>query len=85
MIASAEILAWLITLYVVCGIVAAPILAFKGLDHIDDAAEGSSLGFKLIVIPGLILFWPLIVSRVRHNQKAPTEKTPHKILWRNKS
>lgn len=39
------------------------------LKVIDEATVGSSLLFKLIIIPGWLVFWPLLsYNRIRTNQ-----------------
>jgi hypothetical protein len=35
----------------------------KGLNKIDDGAHGSTIGFKIIIIPGVIVFWPVLLSK----------------------
>ena len=42
-------------------IVAAAFLAF-GIDRIDSAAVGA-YGFRPLLLPGLIILWPLVVWR----------------------
>ena len=51
-----------LTLYAVCGaLIAAGFLLF-GLDRIDPAARGA-YWFRALLLPGLILLWPLVVWR----------------------
>jgi hypothetical protein len=35
----------------------------KGLRKIDEGAHGSSIGFRIIIIPGCIIFWPILLER----------------------
>ena len=35
----------------------------KGIKKIDEVAIAGSLGFKLIVFPGIIFFWPFLLSK----------------------
>ncbi len=41
--------------------------AFVGciVDRVDPAARGASLGFRILILPGAILLWPLLISRCR--------------------
>lgn len=80
-----NILVWLVTGYIVVGIILASILSFTQIHKIDPAARRASLGFRLIVLPGLAMLWPLIVLRVVRGASPPTEKTAHKKLWESKS
>ena len=56
----------------------------KGLNRIDEGAHGSTIGFKIIIIPGVIVLWPLLLSKwmksnLNHGDtkaQRNTEKTP---------
>ncbi len=37
-------------------------LAYK-LSKIDANARGTSLGFRLLILPGVILLWPLLIFK----------------------
>ncbi len=43
--------------------VAAAFLAF-GLDRIDNSARGS-LAFRPLLVPGLVLLWPVVIAKWR--------------------
>ena len=63
---------WLAAAYVSCGgAVAATFLAF-GLDRIDPAARGG-YAFRPLLVPGLILLWPLVLVTWRRRVNASTE------------
>jgi hypothetical protein len=36
---------------------------FKGIQTVDESAQKSSLGFKIIIIPGIIVFWPVLLKK----------------------
>lgn len=76
---AATILAWLITAYLGLGVLMAPWLAFKGINRIDPDAANGSIGFRLIVLPSMVLMWAVLIRRVLRAQEAPTERTNHKI------
>ena len=48
----------LLAIYFAAGLIASIFLLWKGIHHIDPSTEGSGLGFKLLMLPGLLLFWP---------------------------
>ncbi len=50
--------------YAGVGAVVALFLLAGGLRRIDAAAAEASLGVKLVIAPGLIALWPLIVVRL---------------------
>jgi len=35
----------------------------KGIFVIDDDTRDSSLGFKLLIIPGVVAFWPFLLRK----------------------
>lgn len=74
-----------IIVYVLAGMVIAPFLSFTQLHKIDPAAIGASLGFRLIILPGLVLLWPLISYRAYRCSPPPTERTNHKRYWSEKN
>jgi hypothetical protein len=35
----------------------------KGLTKVDEGAHGGTIGFKIIIIPGVIVFWPVLLNK----------------------
>ncbi|MFT3678909.1 MAG: hypothetical protein QM791_01475 [Ferruginibacter sp.] len=35
----------------------------RGMRKIDETTHGATWGFKLIVIPGIIVLWPLLLKK----------------------
>ena len=33
----------------------------KGINKIEEGAHGSGVGFRIIIIPGVIIFWPVLL------------------------
>jgi hypothetical protein len=58
-----QILLIVVAIYLACGFVFMIPFIIKGVDAIDEGAHGSSIGFRIIIIPGTIVFWPLLLSR----------------------
>jgi hypothetical protein len=58
-----ELLFRIIAIYLISGFVFAIAFIFKGVDQVDEGAHGSSIGFKIIIIPGTIVFWPLLLKK----------------------
>ena len=65
-------------LYVAVGLIAALWLAFAGLGRIDPVAREGTLGYKILIIPGLCVFWPLFVFRVLKQAGMPEERNAHR-------
>ena len=45
--------------YLIIGFVFSIIFLAKGIQVTDELAKESSWGFKLIILPGLIILWPV--------------------------
>ena len=50
--------------YGLAGLVVAAAFLFRGLDRIDPAARGA-YAFRPLLVPGLVLLWPLVLWRWR--------------------
>jgi hypothetical protein len=53
-----------VLVYAACGAVLALAFLLWGLDRIDPAAAGA-YAFRPLLIPGLVLLWPLVALRWR--------------------
>jgi hypothetical protein len=58
-------------IYLLCGFVFALVFIFKGAQVIDEGARGSTLGFKIIIIPASMVFWPLLLIKWINASKKP--------------
>ncbi len=50
-------------IYLACGFIFMIPFVIKGVNAIDEAAHGSSAGFRIIIIPGTIVFWPVLLKK----------------------
>ena len=57
------ILLIIVAVYLAAGLVFAIPFVIKGVTKIDEGAHGSTWGFRMIIIPGTIVFWPLLLKR----------------------
>jgi hypothetical protein len=58
-----------IALYLTTGFLFAIPFLIKGVTSIDEGAHGSSWGFRVIIIPGTIVFWPFLLRKwIRANK-----------------
>ena len=73
---------WIATLafaYAGIGGVFAVVFSLLGARRIDPAARGSTLGFRLIVLPGAAALWPYLAWRwLRGAAGPPAEKNAHR-------
>jgi hypothetical protein len=76
-----EIAPWLVRAlgaYAVLGAAfAVPFLA-RGIERLDSGAHGSSWGFRLIVFPGVVALWPLLLRRWIAGAALPIEANAHR-------
>ncbi len=55
--------------YLICGIIFTFFFIPMGLKKIDEDVPGSSWGFRIIIIPGCILLWALLLNKWLHAVK----------------
>jgi len=76
------IIGWLLAawgIYLFCGFVFGVLFVWKGVGNIDPDARNASIGFRLIILPGVAVFWPIFIRRWRSQVSTPpSEKTAHK-------
>lgn len=53
----------LVAVYLGIGLVFGVAFVWRGVGRIDPAARGASLGFRMIVLPGVVALWPLLLKR----------------------
>jgi len=64
----------LLGIYLGCGLVFAIPFVLIGVKEIDPHAAHGSWGFRLVVIPGTMAFWPLLLRRWATGVKEPPEE-----------
>jgi len=64
-----EIILWLAAIYGLLGFVFAIAFVTKGVNITDEGAHGSSIGFRIIIIPGTMVFWPVLLKKWIHANK----------------
>ena len=50
----------LIAAYLIVGLLFTAVFLARGLQKIDEDVPGSSFGFRIIIIPGCVLLWPVL-------------------------
>lgn len=53
----------IIAVYLALGFVFMIPFIIKGINKIDEGAHGSSIGFYIIIIPGVIVFWVVLLEK----------------------
>ena len=53
----------IVAIYLAAGLIFAIPFVLKGVTQIDEGAIGSKWGFRVIIIPGVMVFWPLLLKK----------------------
>lgn len=61
----------------------AVLISCFGVQRIDSSAQGwRNLGFRVLIIPGLALFWPWLMKRLWQGSPPPVERNAHRLTAR---
>ena len=60
--------------YLACGLVFAIPFALVGVKKIDPHATHGSWGFRILILPGTMAFWPLLLRRWVSGVHGPPEE-----------
>jgi hypothetical protein len=75
MILFVNIILMIAALYLLAGVLFAVFFLSKGLEKMDTAAYGSGCGFRLIILPGTVVLWPVLLSKWRKVKKISHDET----------
>ena len=74
----ATVLVWIVSLYALAGVVFAVPFVMRGVGHIDPVAKSGTIGFRILIIPGTIALWPLLLARWLGGRSVPpAQRTAH--------
>ncbi|PYX75162.1 MAG: hypothetical protein DMG72_08145 [Acidobacteria bacterium] len=76
----AKAIVYTLAIYAGLGLLfAMPFVCF-GVQRSDSEAQGSGVGFRLLILPGVAAFWPMFLYRwTRGIVEPPVEKNPHRL------
>ncbi|GJM29989.1 MAG: hypothetical protein DHS20C17_26240 [Cyclobacteriaceae bacterium] len=60
---SVSVIVLIAGIYLVIGMVFCLVLLIKGLGKLDPNAESTGVGFKILLTPGIIAFWPILLIK----------------------
>ncbi len=63
--------------YVVAGIVFGTMFVARGAGRVDAAAAAAGWGFRILIFPAAMAFWPLLAFRWAR-RVVPVERSPHR-------
>lgn len=70
----ANVLVNALYLYGAIGFVFAIPFVVKGVQRLDEEAVGAGWGFRLLIVPGSMAFWPWLLKRWLSGQRTPPEE-----------
>jgi len=71
----------LIAAYAALGLVFGLIFVTRGAGRIDPNATEGTIGFRILILPGVIALWPMLLLRwVRGRPAPPSECNAHRRL-----
>jgi len=75
-----QMLLTLAGVYLLCGLIFAIPFVLVGVGRIDPHATHGSWGFRILILPGATLLWPLLAKRwVTGTREPPEERTAHRL------
>jgi hypothetical protein len=75
----ARIFVYALETYAGLGLIFAALFVWIGVQRLDSEAQGSGIGFRLLILPGVAAFWPVFLLRsMRGTAEAPVERNPHR-------
>jgi hypothetical protein len=85
-LAVAEALVNAAAAYAVLGAAFAVPFLWRWVGRLDPLARHATWGFRVLVLPGIVLFWPVFVLRLARGSNAPPEEwTAHRARSRRPS
>jgi hypothetical protein len=76
----AKAIVYTLAIYAGLGLVFAGPFVWFGIQRLDSEAQGSGIGFRLLILLGVAAFWPMFLYRwVRGILEPPVEKNPHRL------
>jgi hypothetical protein len=58
-----EIVLIVLAIYLFAGFVFAIAFVSKGMYRVDEGVHGTGWGFRLLIIPGTMVFWPMLLTK----------------------
>lgn len=65
--------------YAVLGFLFGGLFVTRGVQRVDTQARNAPIGFRLIIFPGVVAFWPLLLRRwLAGAVDPPVERNAHR-------
>jgi hypothetical protein len=69
-----EVILIIVLIYLLLGVLFVILFLINGLTKVDAGAHGGTIGFKIIIIPGVIVFWPVLLNKWIKANATETQK-----------
>ena len=77
--AVAHIVVWIAGLYLAAGAAFATVFVATGVQRLDPVARDGTWGFRVVIVPGVVLLWPLLARRwAAGSVHPPRESNAHR-------
>jgi len=84
-LATAQLLVNLGGAYAAIGAVFAAGFLWRGVGRLDPAAAHGTWGFRVLIVPGVVMLWPLFLVRLFRGASAPPDEwTAHRAAVRRR-
>ena len=71
---------YVLEIYAGLGLIFAVPFVWFGVQRVDSEAQGSGVGFRLLILPGVAALWPMFLYRwTQRIVEPPVEKNSHRI------
>jgi hypothetical protein len=77
-IESAEVVVAVFEAYALAGVGFAILFLPRAIARLDHRIEGSPRTLRLLILPGIVAFWPLFARRWMTGAPEPIERNPHR-------
>lgn len=69
--------------YLAAGLLFAVPFVLRWVGRTDSRAAEGTWGFRTLIVPGVVLFWPMLALRLLRGQRQPPDEwTPHRARVR---
>ena len=79
---SIAVATWLVRLaavYLLAGLLFAAAFVLRGVRRLDPFAQEATWGFRVVIFPGAVALWPLLLRRWAWGAaRPPEERSPHR-------
>ncbi len=77
-IEAAQFIAAFFELYALAGVAFAVLFLPRGIVRVDPRVAGAPKALRLLILPGVAAFWPVLLWRWIAGASEPVERNPHR-------